>query len=242
MSNPKKQRGRRTGSVLKGIDKSASALKIAETIAFGHSADNPIAQMVRSWREMRQTRPQLALLKSSIESKLIEWAEKIDRTSLDVQSTATTAQRQAIDYVNRNRLFEHIRKRRLNQLILRASVAMENDDADWFRKVAAAIDSEVKADEKDTNPFHASLLLLAQLSCTVNKDGVRCYRTDARLDPALPHTIRELMEKLKNHRPVGQSDVDFARTIRANCAQLGLSIKASKQGRPKKEPLRAHKK
>ena len=110
----KNRSGRKAGGdVLKAIEPAGSALANAQKLAYGQSANDPAAEMVRTWRSMELAAERLAQQEKHLGPKRLKEDRRVLAAWLrDEQRRFTTA----------------------------ASFALRLHKADWFRRVAAAID------------------------------------------------------------------------------------------------------
>jgi hypothetical protein len=118
------------------------------------------------------------------------------------------------------------------KLRLLVRMNMELGKAKWFRSVAEAIEAEVTADGQPVYPLHDAVMKLGQLRCTTNKNDQRVYAVGCPLDATPRHTIASVCRILEDqgHKPAGQEEPEWKRTVRRVCREVGLALLTTKPG------------
>jgi hypothetical protein len=126
--------------------------------------------------------------------------------------------------------------------------ALLTENAEWFQKMADAIEVEKARRGAATHPLHSAILELAPvpyLKGTVS--GAEAYRANGKaeiyftglpIDPTPRLTIGEVCTVLEERgfRPAAQDVVDWQNTVRRACKQVGLPLLPLKRGRKQKKP------
>jgi hypothetical protein len=101
-----KRRGRKTGGVLKEIDLRSSALDNVTKLAFGRTANDPVAEMVRTWRTIHRKCEDLAEREQKLGEERIAAAASVTVSDQELFSGNTDKDIEAIRYWKDKRMIE----------------------------------------------------------------------------------------------------------------------------------------
>lgn len=205
--------------------------------AFASIKPSPV-QRAKSTEEQRAMRRELVISQHKWDADAHRKLATIETTCQNLPPGESEdflkerANADAVRYWRDKRRVEGWLHAELSELTLAVRANMELGKAEWFRKVAAAIEAEVTSDGRDVYPLHAAILSLGQLEYTTSEQGLRCYHLGAPLDPTPRYTISKVCQVLEDRgfRVPGQGDDDWERTVRRACRKVKFPLVASKPG------------
>jgi hypothetical protein len=103
---------------------------------------------------------------------------------------------------------------------------------DWFQAMADAITAEIAA--QDAYPMHKALLEICGAPKIRRSDLIYPENAACKSGAAKPrYTVAELCDILKRRgmRPASQEEMDWQRTVRRACDEIGIPILPGKPGR-----------
>lgn len=228
---PIKRRGRKPGDgILKELDDpKMTALEKHLKLIYGRSAGDPVARTVRTSRNIRKVNDALCKWKAKIWQRYELLAPNVDIGPIA---------KEWLDWKKAWNEFETQYDGKMEKLNQAFIAALYRDDADWFRKMAKAIEVEVQAEKNGhaSYPLHAALLALVDeetihRTAILNHEPIIFGGKPMKEKPRW--TISEISRLMKDHRRARQDDWVWKSTLRRACNELGIPLLKSTPG-PKK--------